>query len=254
MGIHDWRRVSAGTYHDFHFAWTAELRRALNTHLLPQRYYAQAEQVAGDIVPDVLTLRQREEEESPDWLDGGGDEWDDGSGGLAVATAPPRLAVTATLDEPAAYAQRRRRIAVRHRSGDRLVAMIEIVSPGNKDRERSVDMFAAKAVDAIESGLHLLVIDPFPPGRHDPGGMHGVIWDRLGGDYAFDSTKPLTLAAYRAAELCTAYVQPMAVGDPLVDMPLFLDRDHYINIPLAPTYEAAWEGVPRRWRGVVEGG
>ena len=160
MQIHDWTRVSAGVVHDFHIGWTVELQRVLN-RCLPAAGYAMVERVVPEVVVQDIPV-------------------DEIGGGVVidVATAPPRVAVTATLDEPAAYAQRRRRIAVRHRSGDRLVAMIEIVSPGNKDRHASVDMFAGKAVDAIHTGLHLLVIDPFPPGRHDPGGMHGVIWDR----------------------------------------------------------------------------
>ena len=47
MPIHDWTRVSAGTWHDFHMAWIAELRNALNDGLLPADYDAQAEQIAG---------------------------------------------------------------------------------------------------------------------------------------------------------------------------------------------------------------
>src|SRR5207247_6476085 len=58
MPVHDWNRVTAGTFHDFHLAWIAELRRTLNGGLLPQGYYALAEQVAGEIIPDVLTLQQ----------------------------------------------------------------------------------------------------------------------------------------------------------------------------------------------------
>ncbi len=57
MPIHDWTRVSAGTFHDFHTAWIAELRRALNGGVLPEGYYAMAEQVANQVIPDVLTLQ-----------------------------------------------------------------------------------------------------------------------------------------------------------------------------------------------------
>ena len=60
MAIHDWTRVTAGTFHDFHGAWISELRRALNGGLLPQDYYAMAEQVAGQTIPDVLTLQDVE--------------------------------------------------------------------------------------------------------------------------------------------------------------------------------------------------
>jgi len=46
----------------------------------------------------------------------------------------------------------------------------------------------------------------------------------------------------------TAYIEPVAVGDDLPDMPLFLEADQYILAPLASTYQTAWEGVPQVWR------
>lgn len=35
MPIHDWTRVEAGIFRDFHFSWIAELKRTLNCGLLP---------------------------------------------------------------------------------------------------------------------------------------------------------------------------------------------------------------------------
>src|SRR3954452_5141558 len=83
MPIHDWTRVNAGTWHDFHLAWIAEIRNALNGGRLPPSYYAQAEQIAGPMGPDVLTLQ------TPD-LPSGFEADAPTGGGLAVATAPPR--------------------------------------------------------------------------------------------------------------------------------------------------------------------
>ena len=59
MPIHDWTRVAAGTWHDFHLAWIAEVRNALNGGLLPPSYDAQAEQIAGPLGPDVLITPAR---------------------------------------------------------------------------------------------------------------------------------------------------------------------------------------------------
>ncbi|MBX9679801.1 MAG: hypothetical protein K2X38_13645 [Gemmataceae bacterium] len=61
MPIHDWTRVSAGTWHDFHVAWIAELRNVLNERVLPAGYYAQAEQMVGAMGPDVLALETDED-------------------------------------------------------------------------------------------------------------------------------------------------------------------------------------------------
>ena len=56
MPVHDWKRVDAGIFHDFHVTWTVALRNALNEGLLPQGYYALAEQHAGQTIGDLLTL------------------------------------------------------------------------------------------------------------------------------------------------------------------------------------------------------
>lgn len=49
-----------------------------------------------------------------------------------------------------------------------------------------------------------------------------------------------------------AYVEPTAAGLDLPDMPLFLDPEEYINVPLERTYRVAWEGVPRLHRSILE--
>jgi hypothetical protein len=64
MPIHDWTRVTAGTWHAFHVSWIAEIQLALNSGVLPPDYYAQAEQIAGPLGPDVLTLQMPETSEN----------------------------------------------------------------------------------------------------------------------------------------------------------------------------------------------
>jgi hypothetical protein len=56
MPVHDWTRVNAGTFHDFHDAWITHLRDAPNGGLLPRGFYAQGEQHAGQILTEVITL------------------------------------------------------------------------------------------------------------------------------------------------------------------------------------------------------
>src|SRR5262249_18363458 len=132
MPVHDWNRVTAGTCHDFHLAWIAELRRALNAGLLPTGYYALAEQVAGEIIPDVLTLQRTDSASAPAEFK---EEYGGGRGAavLTVTGAPPRVSLTTTTSEAVTLALRRRRISIRHATGDRIIALIEIVSPGNKE-------------------------------------------------------------------------------------------------------------------------
>jgi hypothetical protein len=82
-------------------------------------------------------------------------------------------------------------------------------------------------------------------GPHDPHGIHKAIWDELT-DQPFElpPDKPLTLAAYQVEPLTTSYVEPIAVGDYLPDMPLFLYDEHYINVPLEETYQSTWQVLP----------
>jgi len=47
------------------------------------------------------------------------------------------------------------------------------------------------------------------------------------------------------------FVQPVAVGQALPDMPLFLTPDVYIYVPLESTYRAAWADVPSFWQDVL---
>jgi hypothetical protein len=129
-------------------------------------------------------------------------------------------------------ARKANRIAVHHRLGN-VVAVIEIVSPGNKESERALRSFVEKAAELIHQGVNLLVVDLFPPGPRDPQGPHALIWDEIT-DQSFELPpgKPLTLAAYQTAPPRMAYVEPAAVGDRLPDMPLFLRGEEYVLVPL----------------------
>src|SRR5262245_12935287 len=131
MPIHDWSRVDAGTFHDFHQDWTIEIRRALNAGVLPSGYFAMTDQRVRDPEPDVIALH---------------------------------------LDASATEAPGANRIAIHHKLG-RIVAMIEVVSPGNKDSKHALRLFVAKAAEFVERGIHLLIIDLFPPTARDPEGI-----------------------------------------------------------------------------------
>jgi hypothetical protein len=245
MPIHDWTRVSAGIFHDFHVAWIGEIRNALNGGLLPSDYYALAEQIAGPMGPDVLTLQANDypQNGSPITLSGCG---------IAVATAPPPARMTAAA-EMNDYVLKRRTLVIRHSSGDRIIALIEIVSPGNKAARHALRSFVEKAVEALYRGYHLLIVDLFPPGPRDPQGIHGAIWSEFSDDpFELPPGEPLTLAAYSAGAIKRAYIEPTAVGRAMIDMPLFLEPETYINIPLEATYQAAYRGVPQRWKRELE--
>lgn len=241
MPIHDWTRVDAGLFHDFHQDWTIELRRSLNAGRLPPGYVALTDQQIGGPIPDVLTLHRSSK-------DTGRRER---GGGLAVATAPPRARYVVEVEEDT-YVRRANRLRIQHRHGE-VVAVIEIVSPGNKDSVSALRAFVRKTSDLIWQGIHLLVVDLFPPSDRDPQGIHKAIWDEIAErPFELPPDKPLTVAAYRAAPIRTAYVEPVAVGDSLPALPIFLTGDEYIPAPLEETYQASWAAFPADFKELLE--
>jgi Protein of unknown function (DUF4058) len=242
MPIHDWTRVDAGLFHAFHHDWITSLSAALNAGGLPPDYYALPEQSIKGPVPDVLTLR----------LPPGRGEASRSSSGFAVATAPPRARLVRRAEEQI-YARKADHIAVRHRHGQ-IVAVLEIVSPGNKASAYALRTFVEKTAKYIADEVHLLVIDLFPPSRRDPQGIHKAIWDEfIEEDFELPADKPLTLAAYDAGPPPVAYVEPVGVGDVLPAMPIFLKPGFYVPAPLEESYQRTWNDFfPAPLKGLLE--
>src|SRR4051794_30708006 len=50
-------------------------------------------------------------------------------------------------------------VAIRHVSHHQVVAMIEVVSPGNKNNVHGLNAIVRKAREALAAGVHLLIVD-----------------------------------------------------------------------------------------------
>src|SRR5207248_4757664 len=138
------------------------------------------------------------------------------------------------------YARMQRTVVVRHTNNDRIVAMIEVLSAGNKSSRHALRSFLNKAVAALDSGVHLLLVDVHPPGPRDPHGIHRAILNEIGTeDYVLTGERPLTAAAYIGGAIVEAFVAHFAVGEPVPQMPLFLTRENYVPVPLEAAYLAA---------------
>jgi hypothetical protein len=236
MPIHDWTRVRANRFHDFHQSWTIAIRNALNGGLLPDGYLAMAEQITGGPEPYVVTLSLPIEP-------GAG-----ATGGLMVDESPPKMRMQ-TQSDAVNYARKANRVTIHHPDGQ-VVAVIEIVSPGNKDSKHAVRSFARKATEFLFAGVNLLIVDLFPPSKRDPQGVHKLIWDRIRDEpFELPPDKPLTLAAYSAGTTIAGYIEPVAVGDTLPDMPIFLTPGRYVPCPLEATYQASWDVFPKALKG-----
>ncbi|MFO0851087.1 MAG: DUF4058 family protein [Gemmataceae bacterium] len=241
MPMHDWAVVvgrDPGLFHDFHTSWLTHLKDSLNGGGLPAGYFAMTEQRTGVYVPDVLTYSPAARPEP--------------AGGGGTAVAEPRAERAARLRQEQVP---HRRLVVR--SGRRVVAVIEVVSPANKDRQGTVEAFAAKVADLLRGGVHVAVIDPLPPGAHDPGGVHPAVWAALDDADPADpcpTDRPLTFAGYRADPRPYAYLSYATVGQPLPPVPLFLDGGVFIELPLEATYMTCYDRLPAELKAVLEAG
>jgi hypothetical protein len=245
MPVHDWTRVSDGTFHDFHYSWVLEIKRALKRGVLPQGYYVMAEQFGGDLgAPDVLTLQA---------ADPAGESRGPLAGTTTLTETPPAVDTRSTIPRDF-YARAQRTLVIRHTSGDRIVAMIEVLSRGNKSNRHALRSFLDKAVSALDNGIHLLLIDVHPPGPRDPSGIHGALLNEIGSqEYVLPGNSPLTVAAYTGGADVGAFVSHFAIGVPIPEGQLFLTRENYVRVPLEAAYMAAWEDVPAQYQKALLG-
>lgn len=236
MPIHDWTCIDAGTFHFFHQQWIASLCDNLNTATLPDGFYAIAELrdcPQADIVKLETSPRKPPRPNRA----------------IPLAT-PPKTRIVQEA-EMEAYASKADRIIVKHARGQ-VIALIEIVSPGNKGSRHALRSFVEKAVGVLDQGIHLLVVDLFPPSVRDPQGIHKAIWQEIQDEpFELPADKPLTLVAYSAGGVKVAYVEPVAVGDVLPDMPLFLEPGLHVPVALEATYQATWEVFPEELRELL---
>jgi hypothetical protein len=196
MPIHDWTRVDANLFHDFHQTWSIAIRNALN----------------GGLLPNGRSGGRRHAAESP-------------------AHPPRRTGNLRRPCQPHNHPPPARPRRLRHRDS----------LPRQQGESAALRTFVEKTVAFLRQGVHLLVIDLFPPSARDPQGMAKAIWDEIEEQtYELPADKRLTLAAFVAGLPKTAYIEEVAVGDDLPDMPAYLDPDSWVPVPLEATYQATW--------------
>ncbi len=227
----------------FHATWpvmiVARLRRQL-----PRRYLVLPRVHSGSSAEiDVATFRDEGDTAGMTGLANGN------AGGVATAVwAPPRPTLTFTTDLPAQDA-----IEVRvydEKSGRRLVAAVEIVSPANKDRPEHRQAFVARCVALVQELVSVVVVDIVTSrganlyldflealGRSDP-----ILSRDSPGPYA---------AASRATRpekqwLVETWAYPLTVGRPLPQVLLWVAGDLAVPLELEESYEesCALLGVP----------
>jgi hypothetical protein len=213
----------------FHSAWVNTIVRRLNTHWLSPRYRSAPQVHLGMFVEaDVATF----EEETP-VADLAGS-----NGGVATAVwAPARPAISIAVDLPA---QDVFEVRIHDDRQGRLVAVVELASPGNKDRAESRQAFAVKCAAYLQQQVSLVVVD--------------VVTDRLANLHAelrklsqlpalvdLDAMH-LYAVAYRTMKdkdgwRLDLWPEQLALGTPLPTIPLWLASNLAVPLELELTYE-----------------
>jgi hypothetical protein len=223
-------------WESFPAQWAGSIAAQLNARL-PRRFFAEVQvHLGSEVEADVSEYELLDES-----LDESGRTPGNGEGGgVAVAVwAPP----VATLTMPAVFPDDLE-IHVRDELFDaRVVAVVELVSQGNKDRPENRLEFAAKSIAYLQRGIGLVTIDIVTDRHFNP---HNELISLLGLDSKFAMAEETTLSAVsyrpiRRGEVnqIDAWPVPLSLGAPLPVLPLSLKRFRPVPLDLEAAYEEA---------------
>jgi len=227
---HPWR--------GFHGGWAAAMARLLNAGVLPPGYYAVPFlDRDGPVEIDVATLQDAETVGVAGTSDG------------AHAWTPATPAVAVAVEWPSTDDVR---VEIFTDDGDpRLAAAIELVSPGNKDRPRAREAFAAKCANHLQRGCGLVIVDVVTTRRAD---LHADLLAAVGAEPIAALTGALSAVAYRAVDRSgegqlQAWPVALEVGAPLPTVPLWLGADKAVPLDLEASHTAACQDLRIRQAG-----
>jgi hypothetical protein len=126
---------------------------------------------------------------------------------------------------------------------NRLVAVVELVSEGNKDRPEKRQAFAAKCATYLHRGIGVVVFDPIYPRRFN---LHNTLIDALGQppQLWMPDEALMYAAGYRPARAATGgrvefWTHRLEIGEPLSTLPLALKGWGFAPLDLEEAYTAA---------------
>jgi hypothetical protein len=218
-------------WESFHAAWSVEIMSALNRNVLPKGYFAEAQAHIGHQVEIDVASFESETEAT---------EAASANGGVAVQTwAPPATA----LVMPVVFPDDIEVQVYEESGGPTLVAAIELVSPGNKDRAENRRAFAAKCAAHLHRGIGLVVVDVV---TNRMANLHDELIDllRQAESYRFPSQATIYTTAYRPRRAeedgqVEIWLETLAVDGALPTMPLALRGGPTLPVPLESTYTEA---------------
>jgi Protein of unknown function (DUF4058) len=217
----------------FHAMWPGVIVQNLEPHL-PDEYVAEPGVHLGrEFEVDVGML---EEDRETDQF-----AFDSGSGGLATATwAPPQptLTVETNLLDQYAYEV----LVFRWPQARKLVAAVEFVSPGNKDRPENRRAFVRKCAAMLQQDVCVSIVDLVTNRKFN---LYQEVLAEFGqADPVFSPDASPIYAATCRPQLVNSRLQlqlwshRLSVGEPLPTLPLWLMDDVAVPLDLEASYEA----------------
>jgi len=228
----------------FHSRWATAIADDLNRRL-PKRFLAEGPYGLGKFASADVAEIDQESDHGASGSNGAplsGNE----SGGLAVATepvlyAPPKPGLSMPADFPEEVIVEVRDL---HRALQ-VLAVLEIVSPGNKDDEEAKLAFAGKCLSYLAKGIGLVVLDIVTEGVTN---LHNVMVRLAKQDANFEMAgEPQTYAAsYRPVQrkwdkMIDLWHWPLVVSSALPTVPLALKGFGCVALNLEATYQEACE-------------
>jgi hypothetical protein len=219
------------TWEGFHGLWAAALVEKLNSDVLADEYFADMQVHIGSRVEvDVATLTESR---------GTTDGTQQATATLAPTWAPPKT----DLVLPTVFPDDIEVQVYSTVTGATLVAAIELVSPGNKDRATERQAFAAKCVGYLTRGIGLIVIDIV---TNRSANLHNDIITLLdrAAPFVMDPTAGTYAVAYRpsrqpSGDQIELWPRPLVLGQALPMLPLALRNAGIVPVDLEETYMEA---------------
>ena len=217
------------SWQGFHGLWAAALVEKLNQDILADEYFADMQvHIGSQVEVDIATLTESRSA---------------GSDGSTTATAPAWAPPATSLIAPIVFPDDVEVQVFSTVTGATLVAAIELVSPGNKDRPETRRAFAAKCVSYLTRGIGLIVVDIV---TNRLANLHNEVMEWLGHGEPF--RMPLAAATYAVAyrpsrqssgDQIEMWPTPLTLGQPLPVLPLALRNAGVVPVDLEATYSEA---------------
>ncbi len=224
------------SWEELHGQWPAMIVLDLGK-ILPRRYVAAPRVHLGAFAEiDVSTYEYEQGAAATGPPAGAGSD----RGGTATAVwSPPKATLAVAADLPA-QDEYEVRVYDTHR-GRRLVAAIEIVSPGNKDRPENGRAFVAKCAALLQEQVSVVVVDLVTV-RHF--NFYADLLELIGhSDPALGAEPPgIYAAACHSTRqdrqwLVETWFHCLTIGQPLPTLPLWLADNLAVPLELEASYE-----------------